>query len=208
MRSSGQRHLRGRPEIVVGCPGRVLDLLQQGESCAWASVETLVLDEADHMFDMGFLPDMQEDPPGSVRSGARTCSSRRRCPREIRQPGGRSPAPAARGRTGRRVRPPPPSTTRWYAGVGGTQAGSARARPRPATTATRRSSSRAPSIAPGDWPSSSARPGDTEPSALQGNMSQGQRDRAMRGFRSRHATTSWWPPTSPLAASTSATSRT
>ncbi len=50
--------LRGRPEIVVGCPGRVLDLLQQGQ-LKLSEVETLVLDEADHMFDMGFLPDIR-----------------------------------------------------------------------------------------------------------------------------------------------------
>ena len=51
--------LRRRPEIVVGCPGRVLDLLQQG-LLDLSAVETLVLDEADHMFDMGFLPDVKK----------------------------------------------------------------------------------------------------------------------------------------------------
>jgi superfamily II DNA/RNA helicase len=51
--------LRRRPEIVVGCPGRVLDLLQQRQ-LDLGDVETLVLDEADHMFDMGFLPDIKK----------------------------------------------------------------------------------------------------------------------------------------------------
>jgi len=50
--------LRKRPEIVVGCPGRVLDLLQRGE-VKTQKIDTLVLDEADHMFDMGFLPDIR-----------------------------------------------------------------------------------------------------------------------------------------------------
>jgi ATP-dependent RNA helicase RhlE len=50
--------LRKRPEIVVGCPGRVLDLQRQGV-LRLGEVETLVLDEADHMFDMGFLPDIR-----------------------------------------------------------------------------------------------------------------------------------------------------
>ena len=50
--------LRKRPDVVVGCPGRVLDLLQQGVLLLGA-VETFVLDEADHMFDMGFLPDIR-----------------------------------------------------------------------------------------------------------------------------------------------------
>ncbi len=48
-----------RPEIVVGCPGRVLDLLEQGV-LRLSEIETLVLDEADHMFDMGFLPDIRK----------------------------------------------------------------------------------------------------------------------------------------------------
>ena len=51
--------LRKRPQIVVGCPGRVLDLLRQG-MLRLREVETLVLDEADHMFDMGFLPDIRK----------------------------------------------------------------------------------------------------------------------------------------------------
>ena len=50
--------LRQRPEIVVGCPGRVLDLLQQ-RMLRLDAIEALVLDEADHMFDMGFLPDIR-----------------------------------------------------------------------------------------------------------------------------------------------------
>ncbi len=51
--------LRRRPEIVVGCPGRVLDLMQRGDLDP-SEIETLVLDEADHMFDLGFLPDIQK----------------------------------------------------------------------------------------------------------------------------------------------------
>jgi len=51
--------LSHNPEIVVGCPGRVLDLLLQGK-LKLGRIETLVLDEADHMFDMGFLPDIRK----------------------------------------------------------------------------------------------------------------------------------------------------
>lgn len=46
-------------EIVVACPGRLLDLLNQG-ALELTHVEVLVLDEADHMFDMGFLPDIRK----------------------------------------------------------------------------------------------------------------------------------------------------
>ncbi len=56
--SSQIRSLRQDPEIVVGCPGRVLDLLKQ-RKLDLSAVDTLVLDEADHMFDMGFLPDIK-----------------------------------------------------------------------------------------------------------------------------------------------------
>ena len=51
--------LKRRPDIVVGCPGRLLDLLGQGQ-LRLGGVETLVLDEADHLFDMGFLPDIRK----------------------------------------------------------------------------------------------------------------------------------------------------
>lgn len=50
--------LRRRPDIIVACPGRLLDLLQRGE-VNLKYIKTLVLDEADHMFDMGFLPDIR-----------------------------------------------------------------------------------------------------------------------------------------------------
>jgi ATP-dependent RNA helicase RhlE len=50
--------LRARPDIIVACPGRLLDLHQQ-RACDLSRIETLVLDEADHMFDMGFLPDIR-----------------------------------------------------------------------------------------------------------------------------------------------------
>ena len=49
--------LRRRPEIVIGCPGRVLDLIQQ-RVLSTADIDTVVLDEADHMFDLGFRPDV------------------------------------------------------------------------------------------------------------------------------------------------------
>ena len=55
----GQRKaLASWPEIIVACPGRLLDLMGQG-AVRLDGVETLVLDEADHMFDMGFLPDIR-----------------------------------------------------------------------------------------------------------------------------------------------------
>jgi ATP-dependent RNA helicase RhlE len=50
--------LRTGVEIVVACPGRLLDHISQG-TINLSNVEILVLDEADRMFDMGFLPDIR-----------------------------------------------------------------------------------------------------------------------------------------------------
>ncbi len=50
--------LRRGAEIVVACPGRLLDLLSD-RSIDLSHVEVLVLDEADRMCDMGFLPDIR-----------------------------------------------------------------------------------------------------------------------------------------------------
>jgi len=47
-----------RAEVAVACPGRLLDHIRQG-TIQLAHIECLVLDEADHMFDMGFLPDIR-----------------------------------------------------------------------------------------------------------------------------------------------------
>jgi ATP-dependent RNA helicase RhlE len=52
------RALREQPEIVVGCPGRLIDLMQQ-RALRLERVEALVIDEADHMFDLGFLRDVR-----------------------------------------------------------------------------------------------------------------------------------------------------
>jgi len=45
-------------EIVVACPGRLLDLMSQ-KVVDLRAVEIVVLDEADRMFDMGFMPDVR-----------------------------------------------------------------------------------------------------------------------------------------------------
>jgi len=50
--------LRNGVEIIVACPGRLLDHVGQG-TVDLSGVEVLVLDEADRMFDMGFLPDVR-----------------------------------------------------------------------------------------------------------------------------------------------------
>jgi ATP-dependent RNA helicase RhlE len=51
--------LKRGAEIVVACPGRLLDHINQG-TVDLSHLEVLVLDEADRMFDMGFLPDIRK----------------------------------------------------------------------------------------------------------------------------------------------------
>ena len=53
-----KRALRNGVELVVACPGRLLDHLLKG-TINLSQVEVLIIDEADRMFDMGFLPDIR-----------------------------------------------------------------------------------------------------------------------------------------------------
>lgn len=53
------KKLQAGVEIAVACPGRLLDLMNQGE-VKTSALEMLVLDEADMMLDMGFLPDIRK----------------------------------------------------------------------------------------------------------------------------------------------------
>ncbi|TYP89921.1 superfamily II DNA/RNA helicase [Blastococcus xanthinilyticus] len=50
--------LQAGVEVVVGTPGRLLDLAQRGDLIL-GKVKALVLDEADEMLDLGFLPDIE-----------------------------------------------------------------------------------------------------------------------------------------------------
>jgi superfamily II DNA/RNA helicase len=62
--------LRKGADIVLACPGRLEDLIGQGH-CSLDAVEVTVLDEADHMADLGFLPGVRrlldKTPKGSQR---------------------------------------------------------------------------------------------------------------------------------------------
>ncbi|MGP6140410.1 MULTISPECIES: DEAD/DEAH box helicase [unclassified Jeotgalibaca] len=52
------RGLKNNPHIVVGTPGRLLDLIRR-KALKLQDIETLVLDEADEMLNMGFLEDIE-----------------------------------------------------------------------------------------------------------------------------------------------------
>ena len=51
--------LRGGTDIIIACPGRLLDLMQQRHG-DFSGIQHLVLDEADRMLDMGFIPSIRQ----------------------------------------------------------------------------------------------------------------------------------------------------
>jgi superfamily II DNA/RNA helicase len=62
--------LRAGVDVLIACPGRLEDLAQQGH-CKLGAVEVCVLDEADHLSDLGFLPAVKrildQTPAGGQR---------------------------------------------------------------------------------------------------------------------------------------------
>jgi superfamily II DNA/RNA helicase len=62
--------LRRGVDVVVACPGRLEDLIGQGH-CTLSDVEVTVLDEADHMSDLGFLPAVRRLLAQTPRGGQR-----------------------------------------------------------------------------------------------------------------------------------------
>jgi superfamily II DNA/RNA helicase len=62
--------LRNGADIVLACPGRLEDLISQGHADL-SAVEITVLDEADHMADLGFLPAVRRLLQKTPRDGQR-----------------------------------------------------------------------------------------------------------------------------------------
>lgn len=62
--------LRAGVDIIVACPGRLEDLIKQGH-CSLSSVQVTVLDEADHMADLGFLPGVRRLLAATPKNGQR-----------------------------------------------------------------------------------------------------------------------------------------
>jgi len=62
--------LRAGADIVLACPGRLEDLLAQG-ACSLGDIAITVLDEADHMADLGFLPGVKRIMDKTPKAGQR-----------------------------------------------------------------------------------------------------------------------------------------
>ncbi|QBJ95216.1 DEAD/DEAH box helicase [Rhodococcus sp. ABRD24] len=62
--------LKGGVDIVVACPGRLEDLMKQG-FVSLDGIEMTILDEADHMADLGFLPGVTRILNATPQSGQR-----------------------------------------------------------------------------------------------------------------------------------------
>ncbi len=53
------KSLRGKPDVIIATPGRLIDHLNR-KNIRLDAIKIVVLDEADHMFDIGFLPDIKK----------------------------------------------------------------------------------------------------------------------------------------------------
>ena len=62
--------LAGGVDVVIACPGRLEDLIGQGH-CDLGAIEVTILDEADHMADLGFLPGVKRIMDRTPKVGQR-----------------------------------------------------------------------------------------------------------------------------------------
>ncbi|TVR05185.1 MAG: DEAD/DEAH box helicase [Spirochaetaceae bacterium] len=76
-----QRELRRFPQVLTATPGRLMDFIGE-KQISLARVEYLVLDEADRMLDMGFIPDVRRIV-GMIEGHAQTAMFSATMPKEI-----------------------------------------------------------------------------------------------------------------------------
>jgi len=170
--------LRKHPDIIIACPGRLLDLFQQ-RAVDLSRIGTLVLDEADHMFDIGFLPTIRKII-AALPTARQNLLFSATMPEEVRAlADGILRAPhtveLAHSRPAETIEHAiyPVSTTRKVELLGRLLRDDALT----SAIVFSRTKKRAQRLA-----ETLGRMGHSAV-ALQGNMSQGQRDRAMKGFR-------------------------
>ena len=167
--------LRRGVDVLVACPGRLTDLIERGE-VDLDEVEIVVVDEADRMADMGFLPAVQQllDRTPATRQTLLFSATLDGAVDRLVQRYQRDPSRHLLPEADQTRRHPPVL-------VGGP------CRPRVDVTAevvdapARPSCSAAPSTAPTHWRRSSSSAGCSS-AAIHGNRSQGQRERALAAF--------------------------
>lgn len=79
------RALKQHPQIIVGTPGRIIDLMNR-KALRFEHLKTLVLDEADDMLNMGFLPDIKKIA-GQMPAGHQTLLFSATMPKAIEKVG-------------------------------------------------------------------------------------------------------------------------
>ena len=84
--------IRRGVDVVVACPGRLEDLIGQGH-VSLDAVEVTVIDEADHMADLGFLPSVRRLLDATPAGGSGCCSPRRWTPASAFSSGATSTSP-------------------------------------------------------------------------------------------------------------------
>lgn len=52
--------LRNNPELVIGTPGRIIDVLMNSRSVGMENLEMIVFDEADKLLELGFEADIKQ----------------------------------------------------------------------------------------------------------------------------------------------------
>ena len=169
-------------ELVVACPGRLEDLIQM-RAIDLRDVATVVIDEADQMADMGFLP--------AVRRIVEQTSNNRQVllfSATLDGPVAKLVADFQHDPVRHEVGPKGPDVHAAQHALLAGRSRRSRLRPLPTSSSAsaRRSSSPAPATVPTASPSSSAQLGVTA-QPIHGGRSQGQRDRALAPFKKGQA---------------------